>query len=290
MIASQRVAAVLCHAGTFGFCPDDVWTLFHSIAFDFSVWEIFGALLHGGRLVVVPDQVSRAPDEFHRLLRRERVTVLNQTPSAMRALLEARRHALAEGRADWHVRVMVCGGDTLDAELAAELRQLALPVWNFYGPTESTVWTTSTLIDAPDPGRSPSIGRPLPGVESTSSTGAPAGPIGVSGELVVAGPRPSPRATGGPARADRRAVRSRPVRPIPRTPLPHRRPGRATWRRRSIPRSRDHQVKIRGYRIELGEIEASSGTAAVRDAVVCEAGDKPPLSRSSHAGDGLRRA
>ena len=70
----------------FGFGPDDVWTLLHSYAFDFSVWEIWGALAHGGRLVVVPYAVSRAPEELLRLLAAERVTVLNQTPSAFAQL------------------------------------------------------------------------------------------------------------------------------------------------------------------------------------------------------------
>ncbi|HEX4965502.1 MAG TPA: amino acid adenylation domain-containing protein [Thermoanaerobaculia bacterium] len=73
----------------FSFGPHDVWTLFHSYAFDFSVWEIWGALLHGGRLVVVPHGVARAPEAFYTLLRDERVTVLNQTPSAFRQLLWA---------------------------------------------------------------------------------------------------------------------------------------------------------------------------------------------------------
>ncbi len=70
----------------FAFSPDDVWTLFHSAAFDFSVWEMWGALLYGGRLVVVPYGMSRSPREFHALLRDESVTVLNQTPSAFRQL------------------------------------------------------------------------------------------------------------------------------------------------------------------------------------------------------------
>src|SRR5262249_5709238 len=77
----------------FQFGADDVWTLFHSFAFDFSVWEIWGALLYGGRLVVVPYDVSRAPPEFLRLLSRERVTVLNQTPSAFYQLMQSDRES-----------------------------------------------------------------------------------------------------------------------------------------------------------------------------------------------------
>ncbi len=72
----------------FGFGPEDVWTIFHSYAFDFSVWEIWGALLHGGRLVVVPREVSLSPPAFYDLLATERVTVLDQTPSAFRQLVQ----------------------------------------------------------------------------------------------------------------------------------------------------------------------------------------------------------
>jgi non-ribosomal peptide synthetase component F len=73
----------------FHFNEQDVWTLFHSIAFDFSVWELWGALLHGGKLVIVPYLVSRSPRDFYNLLCQEQVTVLNQTPSAFRQLMRA---------------------------------------------------------------------------------------------------------------------------------------------------------------------------------------------------------
>src|SRR6185295_17732454 len=90
----------------FGFGPHDVWTLFHSFAFDFSVWEIWGALLSGGRLVVVPQDIARTPEAFHRLLAAERVTVLNQTPTAFAELMRV-EGALPD------LRLVIFGGEAL---------------------------------------------------------------------------------------------------------------------------------------------------------------------------------
>src|SRR5205823_4001209 len=73
----------------FGFCEHDVWSVFHSFSFDFSVWELWGALLYGGRAVVVPYLTARSPTDFYHLLCKERVTVLNQTPSAFGYLIDA---------------------------------------------------------------------------------------------------------------------------------------------------------------------------------------------------------
>src|SRR5205085_4041140 len=94
----------------FHFDSNDVWTLFHSLSFDFSVWELWGPLLYGGRLVVVPFWVSRAPDAFYRLLLSERVTVLNQTPSAFRQLLQV----IPDNGDALPLRHVIFGGEALE--------------------------------------------------------------------------------------------------------------------------------------------------------------------------------
>jgi non-ribosomal peptide synthetase component F len=96
----------------FGFDSDDVWTLFHSVAFDFSVWELWGALAHGGRVVIVPHSVSRSPSEFYELLGREGVTVLSQTPSAFRQLMQVEEDPLVYR--DLALRYVIFGGEALE--------------------------------------------------------------------------------------------------------------------------------------------------------------------------------
>ena len=98
----------------FHFDENDVWTFFHSYAFDFSVWEIWGALLHGGRLVVVPYITSRSPEAFYELLQREEVTVLNQTPVAFRQLMQAAETSNSE--AGLELRLVIFGGEALDVQ------------------------------------------------------------------------------------------------------------------------------------------------------------------------------
>src|SRR5829696_3751552 len=128
----------------FHFDERDAWTLFHSYAFDFSVWEIWGALLYGGRLVVVPYLVSRSPEAFLRLLAEERVTVLNQTPSAFHQLMLAEDSASSSKQLA--LRLVIFGGEALELQRIRPWlerhgdRQPTLV--NMYGITETTVHVT----------------------------------------------------------------------------------------------------------------------------------------------------
>ena len=257
-----------------GFKQSDVWTTVHSIAFDFSVWEIWISLLHGCRLVVVPRDVTQSAAELYELLEREQVTVVNQTPASLRQLLEARREALQK-QADWSVRMIVCGGDALDHELADELSQLPIPVWNFYGPTEGTVWATANRIDGSDLN---SIGRPLPNIQVylLNRRMQPV-PEGVAGELFIGG---AGLARGYFKRPDLSAEK---FVPDPFSTAS----GARLYRTGDLARYRcggkiefigrlDHQVKLRGFRIELGEIEvALARHPDVSEATVVIREDRP---------------
>ncbi len=263
----------------FGFGRGDVWTLFHSCAFDFSVWEIWGALLYGGRLVVVPYWVSRSPKAFYDLLRRERVTVLNQTPSAFRQLVWAEEEALGDREPDLALRTVIFGGEALDlASLApwfARHGDRRPELVNMYGITETTIHVTYRLLRTEDveAARGSVIGRAIPDLSLHVLDAAfhPA-PIGVPGEICVGGAGLALGYLGMPERTAERFV-----------PDPFGEPGARIYRSgdlaRRLPRDFkgdleylgriDHQVKIRGFRIELGEIEtALARHPAVREAVV----------------------
>ena len=130
-------------AKVYWFGANDIWTVFHSFAFDFSVWEILGALLHGGRLVVVPYFVCRSPEMFLLLLEQQRVTVLNQTPSAFRQIQTVTPEHLA-------LRHVVFGGEALDPSLTRLWLESAgegdLEMINMYGITEITVHATAQRL------------------------------------------------------------------------------------------------------------------------------------------------
>ncbi|PLP90485.1 non-ribosomal peptide synthetase [Pseudomonas sp. FFUP_PS_473] len=244
--------------GDFGFTQDDVWTLFHSYAFDFSVWEIFGALVHGGTLVIVPYFTSRSPEEFLALLVDEGVTVLNQTPSAFRQLIPLAQ----KNTAPLSLRYVIFGGEALELESLRPWferygdRQPRLI--NMYGITETTVHVTYREIterDLAHKGPSP-IGRPLADLSlHVLDANLNPQPVGIAGELYVGGAglargylnRPeltSERFIASPFDASQRLYRS--------GDLARRRVDGSLEYLGRI----DQQVKIRGFRIELGEIEA----------------------------------
>ena len=160
-----------------GLPAGQVWTQCHSYAFDFSVWEIWGALLGGGRLVVVPEEVAGSPDEFHALLVGERVTVLTQTPSAVAALSPRGLESTA----------LLVGAERCSAEVVDRWSPGRVMV-NGYGPTETTVYATISAPLQPGTGAPPPIGSPVAGAGLFVLDGwLRAVPVGVVGELYVAG-------------------------------------------------------------------------------------------------------
>ena len=282
-------------ASWFECAAHDVWTLFHSYAFDFSVWELWGALLHGGRLVVVPYWVSRAPGSFHDLLLRQRVTVLNQTPSAFRQLMAAEEANAHLG--PLALRQVVFGGEALDpvslGPWMARHGDARPRLVNMYGITETTVHVTWRVLTEADarPGSRSVIGQPISDLEvHVVDRWGGLAPVGAAGELWIGGAglavgyvgnggltasRFVPHCFGsgeGGADAGRSGAR------LYRSgDLGRRLPGGELEYLGRI----DHQVKVRGFRIELGEIEtALQASEAVREVVVlvhaAGAGDSGP--------------
>ena len=268
----------------FGFGPTDVWTLFHSYAFDFSVWELWGALAYGGRLIIVPHLVSRSPDEFYKLLCRDGVTVLNQTPSAFGQLIKA-----CAGSGEEHdLRYVIFGGERLELGTLkpwyerngnADTRLV-----NMYGITETTVHVTYYEVKSGDvEGNEGSlIGRRIRDLKSyILDTNQRLAPIGVAGEIYVGG--------AGVARGYLNSAELTADRFVP-DPYGEEPGGRiyktgdlGRWRREGDIEylgRRDYQVKIRGYRIELGEIEAVlCNHPGVRQSVVMVREDEPGLKK-----------
>ncbi|MEB4212376.1 non-ribosomal peptide synthetase, partial [Mycobacterium sp. 94-17] len=247
------------------FSAAQVWTQFHSYAFDFSVWEIWGALLHGGRLVVVPDAVARSPKDFHALLVAEKVTVLSQTPSAVRMLSPRGLESAA----------LVIGAEPCPPELVDRWAPGRVMI-NVYGPTETTIFATASAPLAAGAG-APPIGSPVPGAALFVLDGwlRPA-PAGVVGELYVAGRGVG---YGYVRRAGLTASRF--------VACPSGGSGSRMYRTGDLvcwgPDGQlqylgraDEQVKIRGYRIEVGEVRSAlAALDRVDQAVVIVREDRP---------------
>ncbi|HDR3892668.1 non-ribosomal peptide synthetase [Bacillus cereus] len=264
------------------FNEKDTWTLFHSYAFDFSVWEIWGALLYGGKLVVVPYWISRSPKDFYQLLVEEEVTVLNQTPSAFRQLIRVCEQE--DKNKNLQLRYVIFGGEALEP--------ISLLPWfqrygeknpqliNMYGITETTVHVTYypiTLDDVQHASRS-NIGKRIPDLEVyiLDAYQQPV-PIGVDGELYIGGAGLARGYLNRPELTAERFI-SHPFSSDPKARL-----YRTGDLARYLPdgnldyRGRiDHQVKIRGFRIEIGEIESTLHTYVyVKEAVVIVREDQP---------------
>ncbi|MBI3224256.1 MAG: non-ribosomal peptide synthase/polyketide synthase [Mycolicibacterium cosmeticum] len=257
-VAHRQVAALFDGAATlFDLGPADVWTMFHSAAFDFSAWELWGALLHGGRLVIVEQAVTRDPDRFVDLLADEGVTVLNQTPSAFYPLIEADRR----GRPALSLRYVVFGGEALDTSRLSgwydRHRADAPQLVNMYGITETCVHVSFRPLTAADAGAAHGvIGGPIPGLQIHLLDNAlqPV-PTGTVGEMYIAGGQ---LARGYAGRAGLTATRFV-ANPFGGERL-YRSGDTAMWTESGelvyVGRS-DQQVKVRGYRIELGEVESA---------------------------------
>jgi amino acid adenylation domain-containing protein len=263
----------------FHFDAQDVWTLFHSLTFDFSVWEMWGALCYGGRLVVVPYWKSRSPAEFCEILAREKVTVLNQTPSAFRQFAAAEERV--SSTESLPLRLVILGGEALAPG--------SLKSWfdrhgderpeliNMYGITETTVHVTYRRMRVVDCQGPSVIGEPIPDLELLLlDPDLKKVLVGKTGEIHVGG--------AGLARGYWRRPELTKERFIQH---PFRKePGARLYKSGDLARSlpggdieflgrADQQVKIRGFRIELGEVEAAlSKHPKVREAVVTAQQDR----------------
>lgn len=256
MVEHRNVTRLLVNSRSlFDFNERDVWTVFHSFAFDFSVWELYGALVFGGRAVIVPRLVAQSPADFLALLESSGTTILNQVPSAFYGLMDL---AVAQ-RPKLRVRYIIFGGEALKPALLRPWRT-AWPetrLINMFGITETTVHVTYKEIgDVEISAGVSNIGRPIPTLTMyVLDDRLQPVPVGVTGEICVGGLGVARGYLNRPELSAERFVKD----PFGRGARLYRSGdlGRlmATGEVEYLGR-RDHQVKLRGHRIELGEIES----------------------------------
>ncbi|EPR12948.1 non-ribosomal peptide synthetase [Ruminiclostridium papyrosolvens] len=257
LISHKNVVRLLINDSfQFDFNHNDVWTMFHSFSFDFSVWEMYGALLYGGKLVIAPRTVAADPKEYLELLKKERVTVLNQTPTAFSNLIN---EELDKSESQLHIRYVIFGGEALKPAMLKDWRRKYpnTKLVNMYGITETTVHVTYKEITEKEiESNQSNIGKPIPTLTAyIMDKNMKLLPCGVPGELCVGGDGVShgylnrqeltaDKFVMNPYKPNERLYKSGDLaRMLPDGEMEY--IGRI-----------DHQVKIRGHRIELGEIES----------------------------------
>jgi amino acid adenylation domain-containing protein len=245
----------------FDFSARDVWTMFHSYCFDFSVWEMYGALLYGGKLVMIPRMVARDTGKFLEILKNEGVTILNQTPSAFYSIIQQELNdsggVIKHG--ELNIRYIIFGGEALNSGRLKRWKA-AYPktrLINMYGITETTVHVTFKEIHDEDiSGNISNIGKPIPTLETyVLNSQLTLQPIGVPGECCVGGDGVARGYLNSPELTGEKFIEN-----------PYK-PGEKLYRSGDLVKVTnsgdmeylgriDRQVKIRGFRIELGEIES----------------------------------
>lgn len=257
MIIHRNVVRLMKNqAFQFDFNKKDVWTMFHSVAFDFSVWEMYGALLYGGKLILVPESIAKNLEEFLKLLREEEVTVLNQTPTFFYNLLE---RELKIPSADLKIRYIIFGGEALKPNLTKpwKTKYNFTKLINMYGITETTVHVTYKELNSDDLESSLSkIGGPIPTLALyIMDEKQRLMPIGIEGEICVSGDGVSigylnredlnrEKFIKDPFNPKKDMYRSADSAILGED-------GNLFYKGRI-----DNQVKIRGFRVELEEVEA----------------------------------
>ncbi|ORX76564.1 acetyl-CoA synthetase-like protein [Basidiobolus meristosporus CBS 931.73] len=264
-------------AAWYQFNENDVWCLLHSYSFDFSVWELWGALRYGGKLVLPSHHVTRSSEDLYELICEQGITVLNLTPSAFKPLIAC--HAQSELQDQ--LRYVIFGGEALEPAILqpwyATRSEHSPKIVNMYGITETTVHVTYRVMKKTDCTQAISpIGARIPDLTTyiLDTRGNPV-PMGVVGELYIGGAG----VTRGYLNRPELTAERFPLDPFSKTP------GARMYRTGDLGRYQsdgsliflgrnDHQVKIRGFRIELGEIEARLvDHPLVKEAAVLAVGD-----------------
>ena len=275
LIEHKNVVRLLFNnAQKFDFNSSDCWTMFHSYSFDFSVWEMYGALLNGGKLIVVPLEIAQDPKRFLTLLENERVTVLNQTPPAFDHLSKL---VVQDHKTDLTVRYIIFGGD--------ELKPFKLKEWkekypetkliNMYGITETTVHVTYKEITNEDiRNNRNNIGHPIPTLKVyIFDKNGNIQPTGVPGEIYVAGLGVA-RGYLNRDKLSKEKFITNPYNPLERL---YKTGDLGRWNHDGSLEYYgriDYQVQVRGHRVEIGEIEATLlNYSSVKDAIVLDKKD-----------------